>query len=238
MQNNQFIGGWTKEERKILIKNYPLLGSKVIQLLPNRTKDAIDREARSLGLHYGLFPVGEEAFFDIETTNLKADFSYMISWALKIKGTGEIYSDSITKKEIFDEKFDERIVKSLIDTLISHHIKRIYTYYGTKFDIPYFRTRALKWNLDFPVYGVIQHQDIYYLVKSKLCFSSNRLEKLCEFLGIDGKTKLDGGIWVKAAIGNKECIKYILDHNVADVVILEKAFDKIKNFVTVQKRSI
>lgn len=233
---NQYIDAWTREEDKLLKKHYPLIGSKVIQFLPNRSLDAIDHRVRRLNVRYGLFPIGEEGYLDIETTNLRADFAYIVSYAIKTKGNEVIYSGLITKKEIFDEQFDRRLVSDCIRDML--RFKRIYTYYGTRFDIPFIRTRALKWGLDFPPYGLIQHQDIYYLVKSKLCFSSNRLEKVCEFLGIDGKTKLSGNIWVLAAVGNKECLQYIYQHNIADVSILEKVHERIKEYADVNKRSL
>jgi len=227
---------WTKTEDKILKKHYPLIGSKVIQFLPNRTLTAIDHRVRRLGIKYGLFEDGEEGYLDIETTNLRADFAYMVSYAIKVKGSDKVYSGVITKKEIFDEEFDKRLITECITDM--RRFKRLYTYYGTKFDIPFLRSRALKWKAEFPSFGLIQHQDIYYLVKNRLCLSRNRLEAVCEFFGIDGKTKLDGDIWVRAAVGNKECLNYIYIHNVADVAILEKVHQRIKEFCDVNKRSI
>jgi len=227
---------WTKEEDKIIAKFYPNIGHKVGELLVNRSYDAIDGRVRRLGIKYGLFPVGEEGYLDIETTNLRADFAYMVSYAIKVRGDDKVYSGLITKEEIFNEEFDKRLVEQCIADM--RKFKRLYTYYGTGFDMPFIRTRALKWGIDFPVLGSIQHQDIYYLVKSKLCLSSKRLEKVCDLLGIEGKTILKGDIWVRAAIGNKECLDYIYKHNVADVAILEKAHERIKGFAGVNKTSL
>ena len=227
---------WTKQEDKLLRQYYPQMGTSMVEFLPNRSKSAIEHRCRVLNVKYGLFEIGEEAYLDIETTNLRADFAYMVSWAIKVKGLDLVFSDVITKEEIFNEVFDKRIVESLINRLKT--FKRVYGYYSTKFDIPFARTRALKWDIEFPPYGLIQHQDIYYLVKSKLCLSRNRLEAVCEFLGIKGKTKLEGGIWVRAAVGNKKCLEYILKHNIADVKILERAHKRIMKYAGIQKRSL
>jgi uncharacterized protein YprB with RNaseH-like and TPR domain len=236
MGNNQFTKPWTKEERKILERKYPLLGCKVMQFLPNRTYDAINKEVVRLGIHFGLFGEGEEAYLDIETTNLNADFAYMLTYAFKVKGQDKVYSGMITKEEIFNGIFDKRLVKDFVNDLMK--FKRVYGYYSTPFDIPFSRTRALYWKIPFPSYGLIQHQDLYYLVRNKLKFSRNRLENACEFLGIDGKTKLSGRIWVRAAIGDKKALDYILKHNIADVRILEKLHERIKEYADVQKRSL
>ena len=56
---------WTKQEDKILAKHYPMIGTKVIQFLPNRTLDAVDHRVRRLGIKYGLFPIGDECYLDM-----------------------------------------------------------------------------------------------------------------------------------------------------------------------------
>jgi uncharacterized protein YprB with RNaseH-like and TPR domain len=235
MQNNDF-GDWTTVEKNTLKKHYPVLGAKVIQLLPNRTPDAIDKQARKLGIKYGLFPIGEEAYLDIETTNFNADIAYMLSYAFKVRGSDKVFSSKITKEEIFSGKFDERLVKQCIEDL--KRFKRIYTYYGTGFDIPFLRTRALELKLDFPVFGSIQHQDIYYIVRNKLKLCRNRLENVTRLMGIDDKTHLELKIWRMAAIGDPKALDYVYDHNVIDVKILEAAHEEIKTFVGVTKGSI
>jgi uncharacterized protein YprB with RNaseH-like and TPR domain len=235
-QPNQYEGEWTTLEKNILKKSYPLLGAKVVQLLPNRTADACERQARKLGIKYGLFPLGEEAYLDIETTNFNADIAYMLSYAFKVRGMDTVYSSKITKQEIFSGKFDERLVKDCIRDL--KRFKRIYTYYGTGFDIPFLRTRALEMHIDFPVFGSIQHQDIYYLVRNKLKLCRNRLENVTRLLGIDDKTHLELKIWRMAAIGDEKALQYVYDHNVIDTKILEAAHEEIKTFAGVTKGSI
>jgi len=236
MVNQYTVIAWTKEEIKLLKKHYPILGQKVQQFLPNRTRDQIDHKIRELDIHYGLFEKGEEAFLDIETSNLNADFAYMLSYAIKVKDCDIVHSGIITKAEIFSGEFDKRLVADCIEVL--RKFKRIYTYYGTKFDLSFLRTRALIHNLEFIPFGLIQHQDLYYLVRNKLKLSRNRLENVCEALGVNGKTRLDGHIWVKATIGDKKSLGYILEHNIQDVLILEKVYNKIKTYAGVQRRSI
>jgi uncharacterized protein YprB with RNaseH-like and TPR domain len=56
------------------------------------------------------------------------------------------------------------------------------------------------------------------------------LKTATQFLGIDGKTNLDPRVWRNARYGNKEALKYVLDHNVADVEILEDLHKKIEQY--------
>lgn len=178
-------------------------------------------------------------YFDIETTGFYADFDNMLTWSIKEKN-GKIYTDMITKQELFDGIFDERIVKSCIDKLKEFDI--ICTYYGTGLDMPFTRSRALYFGMDFPGFSLskigdkyiptsdLYHWDLYYLVKSKLKVRRNSLENVCDFLKINGKTKLDAEIWRRARYGDKKALVQVLDHNMHDVIILEELHNKLTNF--------
>ena len=227
---------YNKDEIKLLKKYYPIIGIKVQQFLPERSKDSIDHMVRKLNVKYGLFEDGEEAYCDIETTNLNADFAFLLSYCFKVKGKNEYYCNKITSKEIRDGILDKRLCEDFVKDLL--RFKKIYTYYGTRFDLPFMRTRALTNKIGFPPYGLIQHMDLYFLARNKLKLSRNRLDNVCRLLDIEGKTHLNGKIWMMAATGNEESINYILEHNKSDVMILEKAHEKLKVYASVTRSSI
>ena len=174
-------------------------------------------------------------YLDIETDGLVADFNTMLTWCIKDKG-GKVYHDEVTKEDLFNGTTDQRIVKSCIEKLREYKI--ICTYYGTGFDIPFLRAKALRYDLDFPEYGDLYHFDIYYTVRSKLCISRKSLDNACDYLGIVGKTKIDKDVWRKAKYGDKQAIKGVLEHNIGDVEILEILHDKLAGFRKWIKRSV
>jgi len=175
-------------------------------------------------------------YIDIETSNLKANFGIMLSYAIKVRGEDTIYCSTITKKEIENGTLDKRLVKQCIEDM--KKFDTVMGYYSTKFDIPFIRSRAMYWDIDFPIYGELNHKDVWYMVRAKMCLHSNRLESACKHLGIQGKTHLDGLYWIKALSGDKESLDYILDHNKKDVIILEELHNRIKEFVRDSTRSI
>jgi len=175
-------------------------------------------------------------YFDIETSNLKANFGIILSYAIKVKGEKTIYSDTIKKEELMNGTLDKRLVKQCIEDLKKFDV--IMGYYSTKFDIPFVRSRALYWKIDFPKYGELKHKDIWYMVRSKMCLHSNRLESACKHLGIIGKTHIEGKYWTMALTGDEKSLNYILDHNKKDVIILEKLHNRIKIFVRDINRSM
>ena len=163
----------------------------------NRTYKAVSRKIESLGFRKpSRYVTGQEkrhGYLDIETTSLKANIGIMLSWAIKTRDTSETTSALITKEEIFDGDYDKRIVEMLCEEL--NNYDTLLTYYGTRFDIPFIRTRAIDNNIRFPFYREVSHKDLYYQVRSKLRLNSNSLKTATEFLGIRGKTKLDPRVW-------------------------------------------
>jgi len=168
-------------------------------------------------------------YIDIESSQLASNFGIMLSYAIKEKGKNKIYFDTITKVDIDGKILDKRLVENCIRDMRKFDV--LMGYYSTKFDIPYIRSRAMYWNIDFPKYGELKHKDIYYMVRNKMRLNYNRLEVACNHLGIKGKTHLDGKYWTLALSGDEKSLKYILDHNKKDVIILEKLHNRIKDYV-------
>lgn len=190
-------------------------------------------------------------YLDIETDNLKADFGTTLTWCIKDKD-GVITSDVITQAELFNGTYDKRLIQSLINEMNKYSI--IVTYYGTGFDIPWIRSKALHYNLDMPgfvletvtkgdkqkltIHPSLYHWDLYYVVKSKLNLSRKSLDNACDYLGIVGKTPIDKDIWRRAKYGDKEAIAGVLSHNEGDVVILEKLHNRLTAFSKWNKTGI
>lgn len=214
----------TLTERRASNVGYAKIGKEL-----GRTAAAVQNKAFQLGLTrpqgvpwYSGLRIG---FLDIETVNFHADAGNMLCWALKPRGGKELF-DCVTRKEQITCAFDERIVGSLITALDDFDV--VVTYYGTGFDGPYFKTRALMLGLVPPGAGDLYHWDCYYPVKFKLKLHRNSLDSACEAFGIKGKTHLDLRIWNKARVGDKASLDYVLQHNRQDVRILERLFDIIE----------
>jgi uncharacterized protein YprB with RNaseH-like and TPR domain len=175
-------------------------------------------------------------YFDIETTGTNAVFSYMITYSIKTRDKDEFKTGVIERDDIRSFDFDRNLCERVIKDLQEYDI--ICTFYGTKFDMPFTRSRCLKWDLGFPIFGYIQHKDIYYMARNKLCLHRNRLESACAFLGIRGKTYLDGDTWIKAGHGHRDSLEYVLEHNIQDTIILEKLHKRLEEFVRPNTRSI
>jgi uncharacterized protein YprB with RNaseH-like and TPR domain len=179
---------------------------------------------KTTGENWYNYPGYRIGYLDIESDGLRADFATMLTWAIKEKD-GPTNYDIITKEELFNGSADRRLIQSVVDELGKYDI--IVGYFSTGFDLPFIRTKALHYGIDFPHYGEVYHWDLFYTVKSKLCLSRKSLDNACDYLGISGKTPLDKDVWRRAKYGDRDAIQKVLEHNIADVEITEKLHNKL-----------
>jgi uncharacterized protein YprB with RNaseH-like and TPR domain len=175
---------------------------------------------------------------DIEATNLSAEFGYTFSYAIK-KLDGPVLGRVLTPKEIRSFQFDKELMKEFCRDV--KQFDKIITHYGTdrRFDIPFLRTRCLRFDLDFPLYKEISVDDTWPMSRNKLKLTRNRLENICVFLNIPAKGhKMNPDIWCKALSGHKPSLEYIWAHNVEDVESLEAVWKRLHKYVPDVKRSI
>ena len=215
------------------------MGYRVCELFPERTKAAVLRKAQLMNLKVKRKLRKEliedrVGYLDIEASQLVADFGILYSWCIKQQGTNHYDQSIITREEILNGTLDKRVVEELIDAMRKYTL--LYTYYGSRFDVPFIRTRALIHEVPFIPRGEIEHRDLYYLARRVLRLHSNRLENVCSVFGIKGKTKIEQKYWILANTGNPEALKYIAEHNRADVTILEKVHEKLASFEAQQRR--
>jgi uncharacterized protein YprB with RNaseH-like and TPR domain len=208
-------------------------------MFPDRTASAVIRKAERLRLRVDriaqeLNQDDKVGYLDIEASNLKANFGVCFSWCIKEQGTDNIESARVTRSEMRNGVLDKRVIQELVDALKKYTV--IYTYYGTRFDIPFVRTRAMMHGIEFPPRGEILHRDLYYLVRSKLQLNRNRLEVACGVLGIEGKTHIRWDKWISAMTGDKESLEYIVEHNKYDVIILEKLHERMAPYESWSRR--
>ena len=184
--------------------------------------------------HFACYKGHEEriGFYDIETSNLVADFGIMLSYAILDSKTNKVISSVLTPQDIKKAKFgdeDKRLVAQNIKDL--SQFDRIVTYYGSRFDVPFLRARALSTGLDFPNYGTLKHTDLYFIIRGRVALSSKRLENACRvLLGDTNKTRIDSKYWRAGVRGDTKSLAYILDHNKKDVIDLERLYNKMVHF--------
>jgi uncharacterized protein YprB with RNaseH-like and TPR domain len=175
-------------------------------------------------------------YLDIESDGFAANFNIMLSWSLKERG-GKVFTDHITKRDLFYGNRDKRITKTLIDCM--RHFDIICTYYGTKFDLPFVRTRAIYHGLEFPGYAEIIHFDLCYVVKRVFKLNRSTLDNAARLIRVaENKNHIDWEIWNLAHFGDAKSLEYVMEHNILDVKVLEELHYVLEPLNKWTKRSI
>lgn len=178
-------------------------------------------------------------FFDIETSNFKADWAIVLSYSILDDENGAMYGRSLRPKELANGTYDKALLAEMVRDLKRFDL--IVGFYSTKFDIPFARTRAIINGGDFPLFGEIQHKDVYYAVKEKFgALSSRRQENAAKMLvGKTEKTHINPKIWMNALISHdKSSLAWILDHNRRDVRDLKDIYHVVLPFIKNSTKSI
>lgn len=166
------------------------------------------------------------AFFDIESSNLNANFGEILCASIKPLG-GKVRSFVQNPKDLSDKTVTLEIAQALSE------YDYVLTWYGTKFDVPFLTTRLMA--NGHPGLGFIKHKDLYYTARFRLKLNSNRLAVVTEFMfGKTQKTRILPEIWMKALRGDQNSMNYIVDHCERDVKELEKVFRKFETMSEMQ----
>lgn len=239
MNNN-----WSEVEDSLLLKlkQKKLSYKEILEFIPNHSQDSIrnrfwilnkarntqfEKEARVLVLDietslmiFSAWRTGEQYLTD---TNIINDW-FMMSWAAKWLGEKETYSDVLTPKEA-KNKNDRRIAKSMWELLNEADV--VITHNGDGFDLKKLNTRFIYHRLGLP--RPYKSVDTLKLARKMFSFSSNKLDYICKFLGLEAKSKHNGyETWLECLKGNKEALEMLVEYNRNDVVILEALYHQLK----------
>lgn len=151
---------------------------------------------------------------------------YMLGWACKYLGEDKIYSGILKSEEALYEN-DERIVRELWEHLDNADI--VIAHNGDKFDIPKINTRFLLHGLIPP--SPYKQIDTLTVARQQFSFSSNRLDYLAEMFNIPKKLPTNFELWSECMVGNPEALKYMNEYNIADIVLLEEVYLRIRPYI-------
>lgn len=165
--------------------------------------------------------------WDLETTNLKGNFGYILAGAWKVFGEKKIHHVSITDTKTFekDPTNDKIVCQEIFNSLEGADMW--VAHFGQWFDRKMMNTRMIGngFKGGLPPIPLL---DTWRIAKDNLSLNSNRLATIAEWLDLEEKTPLSGKKWTRAMAGHKPSIKYVVRHCRQDVVVLEQVYEKIR----------
>lgn len=150
------------------------------------------------------------------------DSSTVLCWSAKWLDEKGVMFDSIMDSP--PKRMIEGIHKLLEEADAVVH------YNGNRFDLPILNREFIK-NGHFPP-APYRSIDLLTTVKRKFRFISNKLDYVCEHLGLGKKHTTDFKLWVDCMAKDPEAWKKMKEYNIQDVLLLEKLFHTIRPWIT------
>lgn len=173
---------------------------------------------------------------DIETTDLAADRGVVLCVCYESsKYPGKIVTlrnDEVSPAWRKGRRGDDKeIVRRTCRLIEAHDV--VVAHNGVRFDLPFLRTRAMRWGL--PALGEPKVVDPLNILWRKHRLRSNRLGALSDILGLsDKKTPLDLSVWADAMLnGSRRAMNLIVEHCVADVRVLSGVLPHVAPFIKI-----
>ncbi len=169
-------------------------------------------------------------FFDTESSSLDANLGALVA-------VGMVFSDG-REKFLFADSFgdEKKVITDTMDILLSNRNEPLVIWYSP-FDIPFFVTRAIKNGIDVSQIYDLQVIDLCKLVQDNLKLSSNKLDEVSKFLGIEKNLNVTGAdvnyLYSNAVTGNEESKRKIIDHCRDDILAMKKISEKLEPYVKV-----
>jgi DNA polymerase elongation subunit (family B) len=179
------------------------------------------------------------AILDIETNNLQADFGKVLCYRIYDLQTKKIIGSEIKHEDWYNNRGDKQLMLDFMEHAKGYD--RFVMHYGSRFDMPYLRTRAiLRWHLKFPDYGTWFVTDTWKILRNYYKLSRNSQQAACNIAEIECKKHpLNAKIWDEIGTGNpkffNKAMKYICVHCDEDVTSLAKLYNMIKGTVRMTK---
>lgn len=231
----------TVDEFVNLIKAKPYLKRMGKGLLSKRYKISQDDVVKAKNITIGRY-TPKVLLFDIETAPIKAyiwklwktdvypeqilNDWFCIVWSAKWLYQDRVFGYVLTPEEIKNED-DSRIMTNLwnaindADIVVSHN--------GNKFDIPRINSRFILNGLKptKPYFSV----DTCQVARRQFGFSSNKLDALATYFNMPHKLETSFDLWKRCLEGDEESLKYMLDYNKRDVMLLEEIYLKLRPWI-------
>lgn len=184
------------------------------------------------------------AILDIETSNLNADFGFVICAVVKEYNNNNLKIFRIDNYKGWNTaKYnDKEMIKDIVKELNKYD--GVITYNGRNFDLPFLRSQIIAYDLEH--LPSLFHVDVYYATKYRLRLHNSKLNTLITFLNtyrsgkkrLEEKTAINSLYYKQAITGDKKGINKLVHHCVKDVVALEQCYDYLKNEIKTLVRSL
>lgn len=161
----------------------------------------------------------------ISPDNIIKDYS-VLCWSAKWLFEPEVMGEKVTGKQAINRE-DADILTEMWRLLNEADIVVVQN--GKKFDIPKLNSRFLLAGFPPPMhYQVVDTKEV---MARNFGFSSNKLDYVNEFLGLEVKDEMEFQDWIDYVTGSDQAGEKMLTYNKKDVVIMEELYLKLRPWI-------
>lgn len=152
------------------------------------------------------------------STNQLVSNSHILCWSAKWLGEREVMHSSLFRTNQKDMLEQIHALMSEADAVVHYN--------GNKFDIPTLNREFLTTGMEPP--SPSKQIDLLRIVRRQFKFSSNKLDFVCQTLGLGNKVEHKGmDLWRDCLANVPAAWKIMERYNSRDVVLLEKLYHKV-----------
>lgn len=145
------------------------------------------------------------------------DSSEVLCWSAKWAGEKKVMFDSIYQSS------PKKMLKNIHELL--DEADAVCHFNGKSFDIPTLNKEFLIYG--FPPPAPYKQIDLINTARSQFRFTSNKLDYICQRLGLGAKSQTDFQLWVDCMNKDKKAWEQMEKYNKNDVVMLENLYNKL-----------
>lgn len=174
-------------------------------------------------------------FYDFETTDLKANFGRILGFvAVDQFGDATILRADEARFAGRNKRDDSKIAAAARDILESFDI--LVSWNGKRFDNRFLNGRLVLAN-ERPLRGDLMHVDALPISRHYFAWHSHRLDAVAKTLRLGNqKTPLDPDTWEAAKDLESWAMDYVIEHCVADCMVLRETFWRYRRIIKVVHR--
>lgn len=176
-----------------------------------------------------------EVGFDLETTDLKANFGTILCACFKPVGAPVITFrlDEFPGRGPWD---DRQLILRVCEFMNS--CGKVFGWYSSRFDVKFLRTRKLLNDIQAPC--TFAHADLWVAARTQLLLHNNRLDTWNRSFAPSTiqKTQIDWESWRRATSGDEPSIDDVVKHCQMDVESMEYSFLQLDPFIKSWKMEV
>lgn len=150
---------------------------------------------------------------------------YVLTWSAKWLGQSNVVSDSLHfYPDNLNNEDDQPLIASIYDLIDEADV--VVGHNGDRFDLALLNARMVYHGFTPP--SPYRTVDTLKILKNKFKFPSNKLDSVCQYLGIGEKVETGGfNLWKRCMHKDVTAFEEMLEYNVYDVVLLEMLYKRI-----------